>query len=380
MTQGDWTWRSDEVEAGTLTVLQDWFAVNPTRPSIRHGIETLLSENARLRAVLGHCPRGIAVLDAHGNLVGFNRELRTLVGATPVLGEPFAQFFRDTDREILDEIVRCASDDKRSAGVLHLRADRGDKEIEFFAATLPGDARETIGIILAGEERPGGGADEHGSLLTTNAWSAFHLAGLLIRQKVSAVLGLAQRALDRAPDPASLTACREALREVEATLTRTTAAPPAPSAEQALADLASVARRAARSVLAGPARRRVIVQVAMDDGMHVAVPEDYLAQILSNVISHAVVAVLDSGRLGIVRVEAEAHEARITVRVTDNGVGIEPPRLQTLLELGDVSGGDVGLELAIARMLIETVGGAMRIQSQVGEGTLVAFDLPVPPG
>lgn len=224
----DWTWRSDEVERGIVDILEAWAPSTPAGPAVRHALGTILSENARLRSVLGHCPRGIAVLDEHANVVGFNRELQALLGGVPTLGEPMDRFFDPHDREILFEVAASARRGKRSAGVM--RVGETERDVEFFAATLPGSEGVPIGIVMAGEDRTAALRDdsERARVDEANTQSAFELALSIVRHEIG---GLLHVALD-AVDPARLggddleTRCRtasEALRQAETILVRRTA-------------------------------------------------------------------------------------------------------------------------------------------------------------
>jgi signal transduction histidine kinase len=74
----------------------------------------------------------------------------------------------------------------------------------------------------------------------------------------------------------------------------------------------------------------------------------------------------------------------VILRVEDNGVGIAPEHLPHLFEKfyrvetasGNRSGG-TGLGLAIAKVLIESQGGRMWVESEPGKGTSFFFTLPV---
>lgn len=368
------SWRSNEVEEGVVEVVADWVAQGEARPSIRSGVAILLAENERLRSVLGHCPRGIAVLDVEGNLIGYNRELRNLLGSTPRLGDPLSQFFDSSDREILAQVTASARSDRRSAGVLRAASGR---DVEFFAATLPGQDDDSIGIILAGEDRTATMRDdaERALLDEANAQTAFDVALSIVRNEIAGLLHTALLSLGESPpDPHT---AREALRQAEAVLIRRTALPPPPEQAVESAGVAAAARRASRLALVGEARRRAIIQVSASEALRVQVPERHLTQILTNLIANGLHAIVAGAELGIVHVDGEEEGERVLVRVQDDGVGIEPAMLQNVFEPGVTTRpGAKGLGLAIARLLVERSGGAIRVVSEPGSGTTVTFDLP----
>ncbi|MGJ0560271.1 sensor histidine kinase [Methylocystis sp.] len=84
-----------------------------------------------------------------------------------------------------------------------------------------------------------------------------------------------------------------------------------------------------------------------------------------------------------VRVRARAHGGAIDVYVEDSGRGIDPraiPKLgkpfEQCADLMENGMRGSGLGLAIARALIELHGGALRVRSRLGEGTVVMMRLP----
>ena len=109
--------------------------------------------------------------------------------------------------------------------------------------------------------------------------------------------------------------------------------------------------------------------------------ERRLQQVLLNLLSNAIKFTPDGGR---VAVEAALDlEDGLTIRVTDNGVGIPPAAVERVLEpfvqadpslQRDHTGS--GLGLAVAKSLIELHGGRLTIDSALGEGTAVAVLIP----
>lgn len=70
---------------------------------------------------------------------------------------------------------------------------------------------------------------------------------------------------------------------------------------------------------------------------------------------------------------------KLRLSVADDGVGIPPSRQATLFEPFVSGSGGTGLGLAIARRIVETHGGALWVESEVGRGSTFVVELPVAP-
>lgn len=105
-----------------------------------------------------------------------------------------------------------------------------------------------------------------------------------------------------------------------------------------------------------------------------------LVQILLNLVSNAV-KFAPAGD-GTVHVSISRSREGVIVEVVDNGPGIPPADLPHVFERfwrgsrADLSGGGMGLGLAIAKSLAERHGGSLRIESVPGEGTRAILALP----
>jgi len=111
--------------------------------------------------------------------------------------------------------------------------------------------------------------------------------------------------------------------------------------------------------------------------------QDAIVKTLGVIVSNSIKFTKPGGR---VRLRARRHAGSIDIFVEDSGCGIEKHAISrlgrpfeqpsTVMENG-MKGS--GLGLAIARALLELHGGALRIRSRVGVGTIVMLRFPLAP-
>lgn len=103
---------------------------------------------------------------------------------------------------------------------------------------------------------------------------------------------------------------------------------------------------------------------------------DQLRQVLINLLSNAIHAISDQGRITI-QIEASANGAAISV--SDTGTGIPKERLEKIFEpffSTKPPGEGTGLGLFVTREIVEKLGGTMSVESQVGEGSRFTVEIP----
>ncbi|HND55902.1 MAG TPA: ATP-binding protein, partial [Pirellulaceae bacterium] len=101
---------------------------------------------------------------------------------------------------------------------------------------------------------------------------------------------------------------------------------------------------------------------------------------VSNLIANAIA---HTPRGGSVSVEARRVGSRVSITVSDTGVGIAPEHLPHVFErfyradsARQSHGGNVGLGLPLVKTIAKLHGGGCSIRSEVGQGTRVELDLP----
>ncbi len=112
-----------------------------------------------------------------------------------------------------------------------------------------------------------------------------------------------------------------------------------------------------------------------------------LRQVLINLLGNAV-KFTPAGQvsLKVSNLSPIVTEARLRFEVVDTGIGIAPADLERIfLPFEQVSHGEAraegtGLGLAISRQLVEAMGGQLRAESQVAQGSRFWFDVTLPMG
>ena len=101
-----------------------------------------------------------------------------------------------------------------------------------------------------------------------------------------------------------------------------------------------------------------------------------IQQVLRNLISNAVEAMPEGGSLEIRALENK-HDGTITVSVHDAGTGMTPEVLAKLFQpLFTTKARGIGLGLVVVKNLTEANGGSVRVESQLGRGSVFSVTLP----
>jgi signal transduction histidine kinase len=109
---------------------------------------------------------------------------------------------------------------------------------------------------------------------------------------------------------------------------------------------------------------------------------DRLNQVLSNLISNALRHTPEGGKISVEAESASSGERSVRIKVKDSGSGIASENLPFIFDRfwrGDRSRThrtNSGLGLAITKQLVLAHGGEIKVESEIGKGTIFVIELP----
>jgi two-component system cell cycle sensor histidine kinase PleC len=156
------------------------------------------------------------------------------------------------------------------------------------------------------------------------------------------------------------------------------------SMEREEIDLCPLIRETVRVVSLQAAQKAITVETRIADSMTLFADRRAVKQIAINLLSNAVKFTGQGGRISV---RARKASGALILSIEDNGCGIPKPALaklgrpfeQVQNQFSKNHAGS-GLGLAISRSLAELHGGALKIRSTEGTGTIVSVRIPVRKG
>jgi PAS domain S-box-containing protein len=146
-------------------------------------------------------------------------------------------------------------------------------------------------------------------------------------------------------------------------------------------DLAEVVSEVVSSLSPSLKRSPHKVVVAIAPGVVMDSFPGPLGQVLINLINNAYLHAFEGRIDGVLTIDAAPQEGRVVLRLADNGVGMVPAVLAHLFDpffSTKVGNGGTGLGMAIVdRLVRKTLGGAVQVESNVGQGTVFELTLPL---
>jgi PAS domain S-box-containing protein len=141
-----------------------------------------------------------------------------------------------------------------------------------------------------------------------------------------------------------------------------------------------VAAQVVASSRADAEAREIRLDVAASGPVLVLADRQRLIQVLSELLSNGI-RFTEKG--GVVRIDWSAGEESTSIKVTDTGPGIAAEHLARLFAVFERAeshtprlGEGTGLGLALAKGLVEAMGGTISVESEVGTGTTMSLAFP----
>jgi two-component system NtrC family sensor kinase len=133
----------------------------------------------------------------------------------------------------------------------------------------------------------------------------------------------------------------------------------------------------------GPLFEKVSLLRSIDAGLEVPLSREDLTVVLVNVLQNAAFAVAGKGSGRVALMAQRLADGEVQIEVRDTGCGIPAEQLDRVCDpffTTRQQGEGTGLGLTLVRQIIDAAGGALQIESVVGEGTVVRLTLPAPVG
>lgn len=357
-------------------------ALNVMASRLREKIQDLERAQATTKAIVDGMVEGVLAVDARDHILLLNQSVRTMFRLGPRLGEgkPFLEVIRNADLSDLLRGCRVAVEMASRELVVTTPVER---ILEVHALPLRLGAGET-GVLMVLHDvtelrrlervRTEFVANVSHELRTPLTAIRGYLETLLTggleeRDNAGRFLEIVSRhterlgrLLDDLTDLSNIELGKVALR------------PEPTDLNDALEPVLAIMRSQAEG-------KGVSLDAALPTDLPpVLADPDRLEQILINLVDNAVKFTPSEGR---VTVSATLRDTMIEVAVADTGVGIpstDLPRITERFYRVDRARsrelGGTGLGLAIVKHLVQTHGGELRIESELGKGTTVRFTLP----
>jgi len=117
--------------------------------------------------------------------------------------------------------------------------------------------------------------------------------------------------------------------------------------------------------------------VFADSRAHITIPTRLLQLALEQLLDNAVEAMPMVGSLTL---RSGDDDGAVWMSVSDSGAGLSDLARDHLFEpfVSDKATGHLGIGLALARMLVQSLGGTLTLESEIGTGTTGTMRLPLP--
>ncbi|WP_027383680.1 sensor histidine kinase [Epilithonimonas caeni] len=115
---------------------------------------------------------------------------------------------------------------------------------------------------------------------------------------------------------------------------------------------------------------------ANHDNIMMKIDKDYMARIITNLVTNASQAKADD-RKSVINVDLEKIEKRIRITVQDNGVGISEDKISKIFDPNFTSkNSGMGIGLTMVKRMVEDYNGTITVVSEVDKGATFTISMP----
>ena len=148
--------------------------------------------------------------------------------------------------------------------------------------------------------------------------------------------------------------------------------------------VADLVKQTLDAMVRRPAKDRIDMQTNIPAGLKITTRPAELQQVLLNLLINARTAVLAKEGPRRIGISAERSGKFCVICVADNGVGIEPDRLEKIFQpffstatrSAEADSSGHGLGLAFCKKMVTELGGEIAVQSTPGKGSTFTLRLP----
>jgi len=357
-------------------------SLNDLAQQLRHTIDELADQRGRMETILASMTDAIVVTDEHGRIVVFNQA-----------GE---RMFRRSSKEALNAPVRSADLHPQIAAMAEECASTG--EVTHREIRLPGAEEATLSAT-ASPLRHGNGKTigcvvilhdlteirKRGRLekeFVANASHELRTPITAIRVTAEALISGAKqdpKVMDRflksmVSESERLSALIDDLLDIAK---RDAGQQPL---DRAKVPLTEICKRACGYWKPEAEKWGLTLECNLPDDVFLLADQRQMGQVLDNLLSNAVKYTPQGGRINL---SADAEDDWVAISVSDTGVGIpqgDIPRVFERFYRVDKTRsrrlGGTGLGLSIVRDIVESHGGRVTVESELGKGSTFTVTIP----
>jgi len=361
--------------------------------------QRLRDQHFYTRSLLESSIDALMTTDPRGIITDINKQMESLTGCTrdELIGAPFKSYFTDPERaeagiklvlsekKVTDyELTACARDGRKT-------------DVSYNATTFYDRDRRLQGVFAAARDVTERKRFEQ-SLQEANRMKSEFLANMSheLRTPLNGIIGFTEFLIDEKPGPLKpkqkeymgdvLNSAHHLLQLINDVLDlakveagKMELHPEIFPVHKAVEEVAAVIKGIAN-------KKRIVVGITVGAGLEAVLLDQHkFKQVLYNLLSNAVKFSDDGGQVDVRAQRLGTHELEVQVR--DTGIGIKAEDIKRLFtEFEQLDSGTArrfegtGLGLALTKKIIEFQGGHIRVESELGQGSVFTVVLPLMTG